>query len=335
MDACTLALQIDKTDPPILTGETLEVTIHVDAHKDINCRQLQADLYFSTGGWGNREEGGHITWDTPNLIWKAGERYSYAAQFQIPKDPASYQGTFLNITWHLRARAHLEHAHDVSVEEDLVIGAAPRPLREEPDLLYQAPVDHLKRYLPILAITLFAATGLSLIVALQTDLPHALPLTFGGVTTLGLLLILFRLIRRDVAERRIGKVVLAPQKRVLHPGDELSVDLHFTPRRHTHLHKITAVLEGREEVYSGKQPNREEHRHVVYSQEEILVEDREAPKGKLETYPTRFTLPQSEAYTFKSESGDNQIVWVIRTHITIPLWPDWELEQRIMLVPGP
>ncbi len=83
---------------------------------------------------------------------------------------------------------------------------------------------------------------------------------------------------------------------------------------------------------SGTGTNRKSHTHVFHKEKLIIASHFLAPgRGSPVEKKGEFTLPETDAYCFKS--SDNEIKWQIKIHVDIPNCPDWRHTYPIHVIP--
>jgi hypothetical protein len=98
-------------------GEVLTGTAYISANKQLDCRNLTAQLGWHTEGRGDRDEAIAAKIDLYRGVLNPGFPTSYEFSFVVPAAPWSYGGHYITIVW------------AVTIEIDLAWRSNPRVLQ--------------------------------------------------------------------------------------------------------------------------------------------------------------------------------------------------------------
>jgi hypothetical protein len=144
----------------------------------------------------------------------------------------------------------------------------------------------------------------------------------------------FFIVRNSIAQKKIGipEIRIEPA-RALTAGSALTARMTLTPTANIKLNKVTATLVGKEVCISGSGTNKTTHTHKFVEQPITLSDVIALHNGDATPLSAQFQLPDDAPMSFRG--GSNQVVWTLDFHIDIPLWPDWNLESALFVLPPP
>ncbi len=345
MSKCDIHIVFDRDDRTYRTGELIRGEVRVETDREVSCRELRIELAWRTHGVGNVDQDTLESQVETELKWRGGWGATYPFSFRAPEKPLTYHGQLLNVDWEIRAQADLPWAIDAKASEDVIVLAGP---------------DSRDSYLGSPPIFKKSATGATATFMLILFSPLILML-FAMMLALSPLIvpvILFKVLRRRLAERTLGKVKLevdAPQiseaamkhpsityigrrgkiatPYAVSPGQDFEVRLHFMPRQNVELGRATATLVGKESCKSGHGTNSVTHRERICQEEFVFAERAHyAPRQPVEL-STTVTPPNRPAYSF--ESSNNELEWELTVAIRLEGSPDWVESRRLRMLPAP
>lgn len=344
MAKCDLEIVFEEPDRTYQPGDTIRGFVGVTVNQDCRCRGLTLTRQWKAHGRGNTKRGAKERQHLFEGEWEAGDQHVHPFEFQVPAGPLTYHGHYLNVDWVLSARADIPWAFDPKAEEDVVV------VRGD----YTGDLDHGPRFSAgaagsqgdvkwsrvifgavfagFAAFFLFASTctmGLGGLAeggwgALSMTPFLLMPLLFMGVGGW----MIYGGIRNSLARRRLGDVKVDVQPTAVRSGDEVQVEVAFTPKTTVRANEIRTELSGQEVVVSGSGTNKTTHRHTVASQPAQLAEALEVEAGEPVHLVTTLRVPPDAGPSFRA--SDNRLDWKVEVHIDVAGWSDfltsWTLE---------
>lgn len=144
--------------------------------------------------------------------------------------------------------------------------------------------------------------------------------------------IAYELLRRKIAERRLGEPLVKLQPNPARPGDIVSVQVMFEPLADVSLKGGRVGLTAMERVVSGSGTNRTTHTHQLHAVErDLALGARRVSAGHPVSFQETVTVPETAAPTFAAD--DNHLTWTIHLTMAIDGWPDWEKELPLAVRP--
>jgi hypothetical protein len=317
MSKCDLAIQFDRADRTYLPGEEVTGTVRVQVNQDVRCDELLLETFWQTHGRGNSDTGPKQSVALYRGDWVAGTSHQYPFRFTAPDGPPTYHGHYLNIDQYVSIRVDIPWAIDPKRKEDYLLLPRTRPFGNLPRTTSKPGVGGF-----------IASAGVPVGVGLIVLGMFCL-FPFGFILIPAGLIILFFSLRKVLAEKRIGKVLLAWGATQVAPGSSVPVRMTFTPRKTSRLNGITAKLTATEKCTSGSGTNRTTHTHRVYERTVALINECDVVAHQPVQAEVKIPIPDTEAYSFAA--SDNELVWQVEVRIDIPLWPDW-VEKKILTI---
>lgn len=341
MATCEIWIEFDSDRPAFQAGETLSATVHVEVDSDCRCDGLDCEIGWYTHGRGNSVE---QTRDERRLFageWTAGTHEQYPVEFPLPDGPFTYHGHYLNIDWYIWASADIPWSFDPRAEHDFVL----QPGDSVGELDYTPTHNVLAAATPPGSISmkqgfqaifglLIIAIGLSFTVGFLVlgDSDGFGIFLFGGIAVVAGVAVAFPVVRRMLAEQRLGAVdvELVPQQTP--PGSTVLCSVRFTPQTDVRLLGADVLFRGREKVVSGSGTNRSTHTHTVHEVRRPLLDGmRAAPAGDFTELSARLEVPDGAPLSFAA--SDNELEWSAEIHVDIDKWPDWKRELPLVVAP--
>jgi hypothetical protein len=341
MAKCEIWLELDADRPVFRAGEVLSGTVHVEVDSDCRCDGLDCEIGWYTHGRGNSVEKTCLERRLFTGEWSAGSHVQYPVEFTLPDGPFTYHGHYLNIDWYIWASADIPWALDPKAEQDFVLqpGDSVDGLDYTPThsaLATATPPGSLSMKQGFQAIfgLLVAAIGIIFTVGFVVlgDADGFGIFLFGGISVVAGGAVAFPVVRRMLAEQRLGavEVELVPQR--VPPGSTVLCSVRFTPQRDVHLLGADILFRGREEVVSGSGTNRSTHTHTVHEVRRPLLDGpRDAPAGDFTELSARLEVPADAPLSFAAR--DNELEWSAEVHVDIDNWPDWKRELPLVVAP--
>ncbi|NIS82650.1 MAG: hypothetical protein GTO14_21165 [Anaerolineales bacterium] len=105
-------------------GGYLRGSVQVTPVSDLNCRHLNARLVWRTEGRGDRDREIVDELDLFQGLLRAGDTSYHTFHFNMPQEPWSYAGYYVNIIWELEVAIDVPMAADPKASEVFIL--APR-----------------------------------------------------------------------------------------------------------------------------------------------------------------------------------------------------------------
>lgn len=342
MSKCDLIIDLDSAKRVFLPGEVIRGVVEVVVNSEVRCDGLTLTSLWQTHGRGNRRSGGEQAQELFRGTWLAGETHHYPFEVVAPEGPVTYHGHYLNVDHYLRATADIPWALDPKAEEEFVLelppGATGYRQPGEPDAVGEVSATAAKVGQAIGAVFggCFMIPGLiALVVGVgvvaKGELGGILPIVMGTIFTAVGGLVVFLALRNTLAERKLGEVLVAVKPERAAPGEEVSVQLQFSPRSRVQLNRVTARLVGKEVVVSGSGTNRTTHTHELARVERELSGECMIHAGEGVDLDATFTVPPDAPLSF--HASDNDLRWTVEVHVDIPGWPDWTKDVPLVVAP--
>jgi len=326
MSKCDLEVRLDGNQRTFKPGEIVRGRVRVTPNENVECRGLKLWVGWRTHGRGNtREDPDAIVKDLFHGNWSAGQAQEYAFEFPAPGGPATYHGTVLNVDHYVTATADIPWASDPRAEVEILV-----PGEDGADYDH-GPVFASAANEPLAALT---SAGVKPSPVMKVVFPIVALAAMAGfffyggwviLPVIGLVILgaSFALMKRKVAERRLGKPLVKLQPNPAKVGASVAVQVMFEPPTAVVLKGGSVKLIGIERVVSGSGTNRTTHRHEVCTVERPLpFADRRVGAGQPIAVQETLTLPESCGPSFMAD--DNQLLWTVHVTIGVEGWPDWE-----------
>lgn len=321
MSKCDLSVDFDRKNRQFRSGDVVTGKVTVTVNKDVNCNGIVIGGYWKTHGRGNRDHGLYGQTTVYRGEMAARRSRTYAFRIQVPEAPLTYRGELINVDHYVRVRVDIPWAIDPSLEEEFFVFAGPNAANAN------APVHVTATSNPTAVI---AVGGVVAAVFFAVGI-FMLPMFGLGLIPIGIgLALIFGVLRKPLAERRLGNVAIGLPNTVVSPTGKIPVNLSFTPRKASRINRITATLHGQEIAISGSGTKKKTHRHSLHKETIDLTGPNELMPGKAATYQGVLEVPGMPAHSFAT--GDNKVHWVVEFHVDIPRWPDWVDSRAIVVV---
>lgn len=341
MSKCDLRVLLDGDRRDFAAGDRITGAVEVVVNAACECKALTVTMHWRTHGRGNRTRGGEQTQVVHSGPLAAGEALLFEFGFDAPPGPFTYHGTLLNVDWYLEARADIPWALDPKAEVDFVLRpspAAPAATVETARLGSPALTGTAAGCLAAFgSVFLLAGLGAGLL-SLGSCLGWAkvsgdawVGCIIGPVFTLVGGAIVAAGVSRMLARSKLGPVDLQVEPDPLAPGQRTRVRVVFTPRAFLRLERATAKLVGRERVVSGSGTNRRTHTHGLHEEVVELCGARELAAGEPVVLEGDLAVPPGAPPSFSAR--DNELGWLVATHLAIAGWPDWDQERQLTVLP--
>ena len=352
-DEATVALRITLADADRVyaPGEVVRGSFTVYAARDTHCRALTLTRRWKTHGDCDPAAGDQVSQVLFSGAWQAGEEATYPFAVALPGGPFTYHGHRLNLDWFLEVSADLGAGRFVTAETPVLLAAEASGTvrRHRPVVAPSAgafkPSSDMRDSLRLAAAVIGFLWGIILLglAAILVGVRYGVPaeaLGLGLTGAVGALGVLFRVVRRGMAGRRLGAVdvMLEGQTyslgtvRTAAPGEELVCTVSFRPRGDVRLERIVARLEAQEEVVTvGSDGKQATLRATVHAHEAVSTPMRDVARGEEVRETVRLPIPADAPYTFTA--GQDRLVWTLSLRIEVPGWPDWFHQSAVMVRP--
>jgi len=337
MSKCDLQILLDRPDRVYKFGEPIAGVAKIAAHDDFFCRKLTLIREWKTEGRGNRAGGGEegmIFAD--DVEFHSGETREFPFRFIGLAGPASYDGHYLKVVWHLRAQVDISLAVDVKHEEKFVLMAGETSEEillgiETPAVKTPATAGELAERMTMAKMLALPCLVIGLaMMYLSSWYPVALALGL-MVAGFGVWQIFF-MFRNKLAQRKVGAVEVEISRETLRPGEAVECKVFLPAGEASRLQKITATLKGEERVVSGFGNHKTTHAQTIQN---LVVESGNQNGVSTANNKMQFTLPVQIPVTAPStfHAPDNALHWAILVRVDIPDWPDWVCEFPVTVMP--
>jgi len=351
MSKCDLEVRFQSDDRTYKPGATVQGDVVVTVNERVSSKGLRIELGWQTHGIGNKDRRVLDQVMLEPQEWSPGQSYSYPFSFTAPSQPLTYHGHFLNVDHFVAARVDLPWKLDPRGSEDYVLEAGPASRDDymAACMDFSQPQAGKPSWVGKLFGWLLAPIIIALLLALLTVVIPIL-LVIGVVV----------LVRRFLAERRLGKVMVdldAPTVKTekeaggmvatasrmgsrwrrptyaLTPGESTRCRVRFTPKQDLKINGVKVTLVGKEHCRSGTGTNAKTHVHKVHEEEIVLAEET-SYMGRMPTeVGGTFTVPETTAYSFKAR--DNNLTWELQVVVDLPKWVDFKQDVKVWMVPKP
>lgn len=341
MAKCELNVVLDRPDATYAAFEPITGHVEVAVDGDCRCDGLTLTAQWFTHGRGNETRGDAQKLELFKGAWQAGELLHYAFELDGLDGPLTYHGHELNIDWRLVVTADIPWALDPKGERELLLvrgDAKPDRIKQlQQPLAHHA---HVSRIAPVFAACFglaFVLPGLGVaaagVVAVASgELAAALMIPFGLVFVGAGGLVMFMMLRNSIAARRLGQVDLAVAPGQAGAGEVVHVQLGFRPPKDVKINSIKATLVGKEQVVRGAGTNKRTFTHELHREEVSLMGARALQRLEDVAVDAALTLPPDAPPSFLAPS--NQLAWSVCVDIDVDGWPDWSLEEPLIVLPA-
>lgn len=341
MAKCELNVVLDRPNATYAAFEPITGRVEVSVDGDCRCDGLTLTAQWFTHGRGNQASGDGEKLELFKGNWTAGDTPHYTFELHGLDGPLTYHGHDLNVDWRLVARADIPWALDPKGERELILvrgDAKPdrltqliQPVVRSADVARAAPFVGacfgLVFALPGLGVAIGGVVGLA-----AGELGAVMMIPFGLIFMAVGGLITFMVLRNSIAARRLGEVDLGVAPSTLQAGQVVRVHLGFRPPKDVTINSIKATLVGKEEVVRGSGTNKSTYRHELFREETTLMEQKRLHRLEDVALDAALTLPADAPPSFNAPS--NALVWSVNVHIDVEGWPDWSLEEPLVVLPA-
>ncbi len=318
MSSCDVSIRFDREDRIYHPGDSVTGTVCVRADQTVRCNGLVVEHFWQTHGAGTVEHGVVQTQNVFQGDLDADQEYTAPFSFNAPSGPPTYHGKCVNVDHYIRARVDIPWAADPVAEATY----------------HLAPGADNYPQLPVLKDVESQARGLLRMLGLGLGLAFLL---VGWLAPFPVLLFLWPLgalaiylcLRPWLVDWRVGKVRLEAPVRTAAPGEELHIELRFTPRKDCVIRAAHLWLTCDEIAVAGGKEDVTTHTHQVASSlEHFDVHDVDVAAGTPVLLSKTVTIPDTQAYSF--QASENQVLWKLEVSIDIAGWADWN--QTVPLI---
>lgn len=346
MADCQLEIMLDTADREFQIGQSVAGQLKVTVSKPQQNVDVAIERACRSSGKGDEQQRLVEELSVFNGELPAGE-HLFAFELPLKEEPLSYQGEVVNIDNYLEAFVSPSGGKSIKAEQHIVVNANPElPCEREPEEIFNEDDTIISLFgidftLGALFFVLLAIVMVGGIFAYPLfRIVNAL--VVGDVMTAGFYGVIlttaliastyysFKYIKAKAAERKLGKVNLTVDPKLYRGGDEVKVELSFTPPKDIEINKISLQFLFNETNAKGSGDSRQAFVHSVTIDEKVLVENRNLPAGLPFSQNARFVLPQSVMHDFYFYNC--HLNWAVRVDIDIPNWPDWHGEEHIAVI---
>lgn len=341
MAKCELNVVLDRPDATYAAFEPIKGRVEVLVDGDCRCDGLTLTAQWFTHGRGNEARGDGEKVELFKGEWKAGELLQYPFELHGLDGPLTYHGHELNVDWRLVAAADIPWALDPKGEREVVLvrGDA-KPDRVNQLIASEGRPTQATRLAPACGVIfglVFALPGLfvmgAAVVAIANgELGAVFGLPFGGIFAAVGVFIAFMSMRNSIASRRLGKVDLGLAPGTVRGGEVVRVHLGFRPPKDVTINAIQATLVGLEEVVRGSGTNKKTYKHELHREQVTLMEKKHLHRLEDVGLDAALTLPKDAPPSFNASS--NELKWSVTVDIDVEGWPDWSLEEPLIVLPA-
>ncbi len=282
MTKCSLTMLVEGPGQrTIAPGESVRVTVQVEAHGAVACDGLRLELGWRTHGRGDREVGVAWTRSLYSGDWAAGSQAEFEYEAPIPPigpgNPATHHGEHFNVDWYLTASVH-EGSAVIATQEKSLYVAPPQEGYSPPQVVTVEPIPwnagRRLSWLPGVALLLAgAAVGMRVPLA-------GLPIFLGGAA------LSIRALRRAQATYRCRDLEFGHWPGQVVPGSEVHVFLAGPAELVAELRESTWTLAAIEKATSRNGTEVTHYTRTAYS-ESLPIGDGLGVEATVEPRPSR------------------------------------------------
>jgi hypothetical protein len=111
-------------------GSGLEGSVQIVPDSDIRANHVWVRLQWHTEGRGDRDQGRVGEWDVFQGVLTAQTPVTYSFSFDLPREPWSYAGHYINLIWEVVVEIDVPMAPDLRQSQQFIL--APRALVRAP-----------------------------------------------------------------------------------------------------------------------------------------------------------------------------------------------------------
>lgn len=347
MKEIELEITIDKFKKTYASGQKIRGELKAIVHEEWQCDALE--LFLGVKGFSETNEATNkfrltVTEDRVNKLLYQGQwspdLYMYPFEIDVPYGPFTYKGSFIELSWYLKAEARPSKGESISSEIELTVVPGTvvpeeNSRKKSAEVVYkESPRGSLGCLL--VSLSLFVAGVFAVIKTYQSanDTVMGFAVFF---LLLSLVFITFNVYalmvskRINMAEVRIGSGVVSP-------GDIIPVNLTFQVNKSIELKEVRATLTCREEAGNvGIRASRKTYRKVLYEKKhELQLPVKEVPAGVPINVRGEISLPPDAppSFTLANSLGDGiKLKWILEFRIEMKRWPDWFYAEEITINP--
>ena len=326
MSKCTITIEFDRDDRTYQGGETVNGTVRIVVHDDLNCNGIKLTHYWHTHGSGNTDSGDRQEQTlSAGCELRGGDTRDFPFSFVADCQPVTYRGHHVNIDHYVRVDVDVPWAFDPKAEEEYILRPGRRPTQMtgrrdeivtfEPESSTESSTIG-KIILAIIVVVFLVAFSLMAIILI--------PVFLVGLA-------IYFIWRKAIASR-VGNVQVRMPHVVVGPGEQWPLEIHFTPRKTFEINGITLKLFAQESATSGSGTNKTTYHHTIFERVHTLQPAETLFAGQPVHKQLTIPFPETEAYSF--DESDNDVEWSAEVRIDIPRFPDWKKKQVLQVVPN-
>ncbi|APZ95618.1 hypothetical protein [Fuerstiella marisgermanici] len=323
MSRCDIQITFDQPDRTYRGGDTVTGEVHIKVNKDIRCNGILLTYYWKTHGRGNTDTGEKKDIVLSEMVpLQSGEELLLPFEFQADAWPLTYRGHYINVDHYVKVAVDVPWAIDPKHEEEFILQAGERPAEITGDrseiVKLEAKAIEVKGLAKGCLIAFLVVLGL----ALGPVFIFLGPILLVGAGC-------YWAWKKAIASR-VGDVEFTVPHVVVAPGEQMPVELNFTPKKSFMINGITAKLIAEESATSGSGTNATTHRHKLHEETQVLMPAGVLQGGMEVSESFCVAIPPLEAWSLKAPS--NKVNWRIETRIDIPRFPDWKKSTELQVV---
>jgi hypothetical protein len=330
MPSCLLTIEFYRPQRQYHGGEKVTGWIRVQVERNVRCRNLHLAARWATSGRTDIASRVYHQFSLYEGVWKPGELYEYAFEFEAPAGPFTYHGrnfalnhfvsVWADLPWTIETRqeAAFELLPDPHTNRNTIIETplAVRPARARPARSIPPGSELLIASLLLLASALLViplgtwaliGAGAAILMALS-GLRHLLP-------------------RAALPELRWEV------PRSMAPGFPCPVHLNSGKVRWTRIRDVKIVLCGFERTATSVRDHRERFESSLLRQ--AFVMDVNSLNGDKATSGVcgNLLVPVPDISAWSLDLPGAQVVWALRTTVRLAWWPDKVDWHELALIP--
>lgn len=329
MSKCDISIQLDDPQATYLIGDVVTGTVNIIVNTDVNCRALTIAGLWKTHGRGNTDSERYGEQTAFEGLMYAGELMTITFSIALESVPVTYHGEYLNIDHYIDVRIDIPWKFDSKGKTEFLVLPGANQEIEEPT----QPKTNAGCGLFLAFIVGF--TGINCVfmgIMLGQPSQGSPALLWAGCVLVALAgLVAFLSLRNSLAERKLGEVKVELGTKIITPNSIVPCEIAFTPLKPIEVTEATAILTGTEVVVSGSGTNKSTYRKILLTQTTVMSDAKLYPPHQPVNILGELSIPDSVAYSFKS--NDNSITWVLNILVAIKNYPDWSHGINLTLVP--
>ncbi|MBI4639148.1 MAG: hypothetical protein HY731_00530 [Candidatus Tectomicrobia bacterium] len=349
MSSCDLQLVFDRADRTYRFGEDVSGTVLLDAHTELECRNVVLTYQWRTHGRGNTASGKEESLLlSDQRHFREGTHEEYRFTLTVPPGPMTYHGHSLNVGWYVKARADIPWGIDAKDEQEfillagdttkkVVLGdelASEENLASLPESVTWIARARDLRKDPFFRISIIIAFVTAVAASIFVDYWSDFWSFFTFPVTLFAVFFGIKILRDRMVRQKLGDVDVHVEPSSVHPGDHVSCRVQSQSKGNAFLEKVTATLYAEERVVSGSSGSKGSARvytHTVYEHPFVQSFHEQLVEGRRIDVECSFVIPPEAPSTFTAK--DNALSWFVTVQIGIKNWPDWVQSFPITVFP--